>query len=107
MSNCLNCTCKCIPERDDDSQPDRVDHAAHARRLMDLAGEGYVAHEDWTETTALMATLDAQTHATLALADQQEVANLIAFLDHVDGEQHEALTGALKMLLGIDALKGR
>ena len=56
---------------------DRIDHAAEARRLMDLTGEGYVEHEGWTETTALMATLDAQTHATLALVEQQRLANLL------------------------------
>ena len=68
---------------------DRIDHAAEARLLMDITGDSYVTHEGWTETTALMATLDAQTHATLALVEQQRIANLIA-LSRETFAAHEA-----------------
>lgn len=94
---------------------DRIDHAAVARRLMDLTGEGYVVHDGWTETTALMATLDAQTHATLALVEQQRIANQIALAtltyeleDAHDAIGQQALRGLpdIAAALGVAALDG-
>lgn len=79
MSNCLNCTCECIPDPGDDGQPERVDHAARADQHLLNA----TRHDTLDADQNLVA---AQAEATLALADQQEIANLIAFLDHVDGD---------------------
>lgn len=97
MSNCLNCTCECIPDPGDDGQPERVDHAARADQHLLNA----TCHDTLDADQNLVA---AQAEATLALADQQEIANLIAFLDHVDGERYELLTGALTMILGLEAV---
>ena len=69
---------------------DRIDHTAEARLLMDITGDSYVIHEGWTETTALMATLDAQTHAVLALVEQQRIANLVGLLKDTFAS-HQAL----------------
>lgn len=93
----------------------RIDHAAEALRLIDMAGESFVAEEGWTETTALMATLDAQTHATLALVEQQRTANLIALLDSYrdydgsvpwttvhDSPAYEAMRQQVAAALGIE-----
>lgn len=56
-------------------------HYDEAQKIIELAGEGFVEDEGWTETTAMMATVDANTHATLALAYEQRTANLIAAFD--------------------------
>ena len=50
---------------------ERIDHAAEGDRLMSLASSPRDAS---TETIALC----AQVHATLALVEQQRIANLIA-----------------------------
>lgn len=64
---------------------ERIDHAAEARRLVDLADMGYgqidprngdMAVAQMVENQTL--AVEAQVHATLALAEQQRLSNLIA-----------------------------
>lgn len=54
---------------------DRIDHAAEARRLNKLASS--VAGD----AAARVVLAAAQVHATLALVEQQRIANLIAVLN--------------------------
>ena len=49
---------------------DRIDHAAEALRALEGAGDG--------RNFATDASAAAQVHATLALVEQQRIANLIA-----------------------------
>lgn len=58
---------------------DRIDHAAESQKIWDHVGEGFISEEGWTEATAIMGVLDALRHATLALVEQQRIANLIAW----------------------------
>lgn len=57
---------------------DRNDHAAEAREF--LAGD--VTADDWATGIAMlhMKAAAAQAHATLALVEQQRIANIIALL---------------------------
>lgn len=57
-------------------------HYDNAMKIIETAGENFIQYEGWTETTAMMATVDANTQATLALAYEQRTANLIALFDH-------------------------
>lgn len=50
---------------------ERTDHAAEARRVL-----GNFPHEDLMSNTDALAW--AQVHATLALVEQQRIANLVA-----------------------------
>ena len=54
---------------------DRIDHAAAARRHIEWAHEW---REDEGATDATTIALLAQVHATLALVEQQRIANRIA-----------------------------
>lgn len=56
---------------------DRIDHAAAARRHVEWAHE-WQGDEGSTDATNIATVLLAQTHATLALVEQQRIANLIA-----------------------------
>lgn len=60
----------------------RVDHAAESQKVWEHVGEDFIAEEGWTEATAIMSTLDALRHATLALVEQQRIANRIALAAH-------------------------
>ena len=55
----------------------RIDHAAEARKRI-VWGEEWMEREGDTDVTNTVAALHAQVHATLALAEQQRIANLIA-----------------------------
>ncbi|MFT4281212.1 hypothetical protein [Microbacterium sp.] len=57
---------------------ERIDHAAEARRLASMIVEG----DDPTIVTmqAMVNTVGAQVHATLALLEQQRIANLISLM---------------------------
>ena len=55
----------------------RIDHAAEARKRI-VWGEGWMEREGDTDVTNAVVALHAQVHATLALAEQQRIANLIA-----------------------------
>lgn len=63
----------------------RIDHAAEARRLADIADRHYgqIEHRNGAmaasqSVEALMVATEAQVHATLALVEQQRIANLLA-----------------------------
>lgn len=58
---------------------ERIDHAAEARRKMRVTAE-LLMHEG-DELHAIGNTLEAQVHATLALVEQQRIANLITVAD--------------------------
>ncbi|MBO3663701.1 hypothetical protein [Microbacterium stercoris] len=58
---------------------EKADHAAQARQHIDWVHE-WQSEEGATEATHLATALVAQAEATLALAEQQRIANLIAFL---------------------------
>jgi hypothetical protein len=63
---------------------ERIDHAAKAERLIRLT-DGYLERN----------ALQAQVHATLALVEQQRIANLLAFaqVDHDAGDGGRLYTG--------------
>lgn len=61
---------------------DRIDHAVEALRVVSLP----VTTE---ESTTANATAYAQVHATLALAEQQRIANLIALANSTHQILHE------------------
>lgn len=75
----------------------RVDHAAEARRALDGA-EGHY----WDESPAQVALYlqKAQAEATLALVDQQRIANLIALGTSHEVEPRDAVSALM------DARKG-
>lgn len=56
---------------------ERIDHAAEARKLI-AWGEEWMGEEGSTDATNLATALHTVTHATLALVEQQRIANLIA-----------------------------
>lgn len=55
---------------------ERIDHAAEARKAL-----GHITGVD-PATNQITLALEAQVHATLALVEQQRIANLIALTDH-------------------------
>ena len=70
---------------------ERIDHAAEAKRLASLADNHYgaVEHRNGAiavseSVEALMIATEAQVHATLALVEQQRIANLIAIWAYTD-----------------------
>lgn len=56
----------------------RIDHAAESERIAEHLGEDIIAQEGITDATIIATQLDALRHATLALVEQQRIANLIA-----------------------------
>lgn len=82
-----------------------IDHAAEARRLLGVAGLRPSANWE-AETGERKADVlaDAQTHATLALAEQQRIASVIALAslaarEDIQEELSEAAYGALNALI--------
>lgn len=67
----------------------RVDDTHLARVLMESIGDSYTQEEGLTETTALIETINAQTHATLAVAEQLRIGNMIA-LAKLAGREEDA-----------------
>ena len=59
---------------------DRIDHAAEARKCIEWATKWQIAAGS-TAATENAHALIAQTHATLALVEQQKIANMIALMD--------------------------
>jgi hypothetical protein len=57
---------------------DRIDHAAEARRNIEGLHD-YQSEAGTTEASLLTVAIEAQAHATLALVEQQRIANLIAY----------------------------
>ena len=63
---------------------EHIDHAAEAVRLIELSSVQHFADESRTVSAA------AQVHATLALVEQQRIANLIALANaHHMGENYD------------------
>ena len=56
---------------------DRIDHAAEARKHIDWAHEQQSVEGCWEDSVRDYALI-AQAEATLALAEQQKIANVIA-----------------------------
>lgn len=56
----------------------RVDHALLSEQIAENLGEGVLASEGITDATIIATAIDALRHATLALVEQQRIANLIA-----------------------------
>ncbi|WDH77881.1 hypothetical protein PTQ19_10145 [Microbacterium esteraromaticum] len=67
---------------------DRIDPAAEARRSL-----GLIKGVD-EQTNQITLALEAQVHATLALVEQQRIANLIALSEHQTPPRHHP--GALR-----------
>ena len=78
----------------------RIDHAAKALQRIMWVNEWQAREGDLPETH-LADALVAQTEATLALAEQQRIANLIALAGMAeDDSKHEVIAGTL----GIEAV---
>lgn len=54
---------------------DGLDRVAESDDLAEMIGSEYTSNEGWTETTALLTQMEAQRQATLALVEQQRIAN--------------------------------
>ena len=73
--------------RKEDTMTERIDHAAEAQRLGKIA-----TVQAGAEPVAPL----AQFHATLALVEQQRIANLIALASMADDDsKHEVIAGTL------------
>lgn len=95
------------------------EYALRARRIIEAIGENYVEGEGLTETTALIETLNAQTLAVLAVAEQLRIGNLIPLAKAPDGPQgitpgfsdraHDLLTGdpGIAAALGVTAKEAK
>lgn len=71
----------------------RTDHATEAERAMRQVLNACETDEN---TGALVGIIAAQTHATLALVEQQRIANLIALASMAeDDSKHEVVAGTL------------
>ena len=74
-----------------------TDHYAEARRRLRGLNE-YQEAEGLNDFTILSVALEAQVHATLALAEQQRIANVIALWQDEDasGTSQEASSALVK-----------
>lgn len=86
---------------------DRIDHAAEARKHIAIADRN--ASSDWPQLTGehkadILAA--AQVHATLALVEQQRIANRIALAGYVDCDIPEALNQLAHDALGTLTAEG-
>lgn len=59
---------------------ERIDHAAEAQRCIEWSRD-WQLEEGCTETTGITYAILAQAEATLALVEQQRIANLIALAE--------------------------
>ena len=84
---------------------DRIDHAAEARQHIDWTHDWQGLEGDTPETNLAYALI-AQAEATLALVEQQRVANLIAL---ANGDTHLSTTAYLQLAveLGISPAEFR
>lgn len=75
-----------------------IDHAAEARDALttahDFAGDEEFAFADLTLKAA-------QVHATLALVNEHRIANVLAYLDHAEGDEYGRLHDDIKKGLGL------
>ena len=66
---------------------ERIDHAAEARKTS----EQTLSYGEYSEDTgAIVSMIAAQTHATLALVEQQRIANHIAYVALLEAQYAEA-----------------
>lgn len=81
---------------------ERIDHAAEARRSDEMTPEQWVTFSfETNDASNLYTAIQEQKHATLALVEQQRIANLIALAglptregpvsDYADELRNEAL----------------
>jgi hypothetical protein len=70
----------------------RINHAATARRVVKNAGALIETHDD---AGALALAFVANAHATLALAEQQRIANLIVLSGWVVDTDKQSVADAL------------
>jgi len=68
---------------------DRIDHAAEARRNVEGLHD-YQSEAGMTEASMLTVAIEAQAHATLALVEQQRIANDIAYVMLLEAQYAEA-----------------
>lgn len=72
---------------------DRIDHVAEAQRSDEITQEQWTTFAfETSDASNLYTAIQEQKHATLALVEQQRIANLIA-LAHV-ADQHENVSPA-------------
>ena len=78
-----------------------MNHAQEAKRLLaEAISDKYVRSPAGFDASTLV-TQRAQVLATLALAEQQRIANLIAFLEYADGDTYEPQWNAINEALGL------
>lgn len=78
---------------------ERIDHVAKAIKAGDLATDAWNAGRG-EYATALLAS--AQAHATLALVEQQRIANLIAYVAKWTDDEVLDVDAEIRELLGIE-----
>ena len=66
---------------------ERIDHAAEAARLLEIQVSGDIEANVILQVIAN--TVGAQVHATLALVEQQRIANLLALLKPEDPRSYD------------------
>ncbi len=64
---------------------DRIDHAAEARKAIESAYPIALPY-DSAEAQYHGALMEAQVHATLALVEQQRIANLLSYVRGLDAQ---------------------
>ena len=74
--------------------PDRIDHAAEAQKVLAMLSV-------WGYPSEMLAR--AHAHATLAIAEQLRIGNLIALLEHLDGDDYIPRLREIEKTLGIEA----
>lgn len=80
---------------------DRIDHAHEAVTHIKWAHEIQERQGELDDTVRDDALI-AQAYATLALAEQQRIANLIAVLPHLEGSANDQARGQIFRALGVD-----
>lgn len=91
---------------------DRIDHVGWARAFVSNAEDAFDPNETGSRDSATVAEnlAFAQVHATLALVEQQRIANVIAVGAHWQDTGHPALDAMIPVLrddiaaaLGLDS----
>ena len=73
----------------------RIDHAAEAQKVLAMPTSV------WGSPSEMLA--GAQVHATLAIVEQLRIGNLIALLEHLDGDDYIPRLREIEKTLGIEA----
>ena len=73
---------------------ERIDHAAEARRSLEGSGDG--------RNFATDASANAIAHATLALVEQQRIANLIAYVAKWTDDEVLDVDAEIRERLGLE-----